>query len=419
MGRAIRDRRIRPLLILLLAVGPIWGGCVACAEGEKPASLVRDSAGVQIVETRRMAWEREPGWVISPAPTLEIGTREGEEPLQFFRVAGGRRLADGRIVVLNSGTRTIRIFSPDGHFLQEFGRAGEGPGEFLALSSLHLLRGDTLFVWDGYRRAFSLFTPAGQFVYSRRLDWAGPEQLHSIRPLPDGRIVAKTYAGPFTGGREAGPGIHRPAAPLLLFGPDGALLDTIGMFPNAESAVFELGGQPAFTPPPFDKNIFFDVRGSSIILGTAEAMEVSVWDMDGGPRAIYRYPNLDLTVRQGDRDWWRARYMESATTPEAVRETNALLDRLPFPETGAAFTALRVGPDGHVWLRTGRHLLYYGPSREWTILSPEGSFLGTISLPPNFFMLDIGPTEVIGVWRDELDTEFIRVYTLEKPGSPD
>ncbi|MGW8266986.1 MAG: hypothetical protein ACWGSQ_11490 [Longimicrobiales bacterium] len=49
-------------------------------------------------------------WRLSEAPILEIGVREGEEAYQFFRVGGSVRLADGRIVVANTGARELRVF---------------------------------------------------------------------------------------------------------------------------------------------------------------------------------------------------------------------------------------------------------------------------------------------------------------------
>jgi hypothetical protein len=406
--------RILPLLLTPL-LGPLAS---ACSNAEMPRSYsMRDSAGVQIVETHREAWDETHRWRVAPSPKLEIGVRDGEETIQFFGVTDALRLSDGRIVVLNNGTRSIRIFSPEGQLIREFGRDGEGPGEFRTLSSVHALSGDTLLVWDGRRRVFSVLTASGEFVRSQRLTWAGSEQLVGIRPLPDGRVLVKTYAGPFTGGGDPGQGIHRSTAPLLLFGRDGTLLDTIGVFPNAESAVMEISGSPAYTVPPFDKNFFFDVRGSSIILGTAERMEVSVWDVESGTKAVFRSPDFELSVTQNDRDWYRQRMLETSPSPEAREEAEMLLEKVPFPEFRAAFTNLCVDPVGNIWLRTGRHLYYYAPAREWTVLSPDGAFLGRVSLPPDFAVLNFGPDDLLGVWKDEVGAEFIRVYALEKPGA--
>ncbi len=387
----------------------------ACTDAGSPASFsVRDSAGVRIVESHQAEWDPDGGWRLSAEPILQIGEREGEESLQFFGVTGGARLSDGKIAILNNGTRTIRVYGPDGSFIREFGRDGEGPGEFRALSSVHVLPNDTLLLWDGRRRVFSLFTSPGEFVRSQRLTWVGSEALIGIRPLPDGRLVVKTYAGP---GREelgSGTGIHRAVGPLLLFDREGVLLDTIGLFPNAESAIFELAGQPGYTVPPFDKNFFFDVWRESIILGTAERMEVLFWDVTGGPRALFRDLGSDLTVKQEDRDWYEEHFFPDAVTPEAQQERTMLLRDLMFPETRAAFTDLEVDPAGNIWLRTGRHIFYYAESREWTIFSSAGGLLGTISLPVGFKSLEFGSDEILGVWKDDLGVEFVRVYSIEK-----
>jgi len=87
---------------------------------------------------------------------------------------------------------------------------------------------------------------------------------------------------------------------------------------------------------------------------------------------------------------------------------------LVFPETRAAYSALRVDATGAVWLRTGRHLPPTDASPEWTVFSHAGVLLGTFTLPDRFEPFQFGGDYVLGVWRDELDVEFVRVYGLER-----
>jgi hypothetical protein len=65
-------------------------------------------------------------------------------------------------------------------------------------------------------------------------------------------------------------------------------------------------------------------------------------------------------------------------------------------------------------LRTGRNLFYYAESRGWTVFSSEGVLLGAMTLPDRFKVLEIGVDEILGIWRDELDAEVIRVYRILK-----
>ena len=385
----------------------------ACMDAGPPASYsVRDSAGVRIVESHRPDPYSDAGWTVSSEPILQLGARDGEETLQFFNVTGGVRLSDGRIAILNSGSKTVRIFGGDGGFVNEFGGSGDGPGEFRNLSSIHCLSGDTLLIWDGARPGISFFTSSGEFIRSQRLAPPGSESVAGIEPLSDGRLVVKTYASPLTQGGDRGVGIYRDSAPLFLFDRSGVLLDTIGVFPSTESALMEVAGHTLFGAAPFPKSTWIDVKGNSIYVGTANTMEVSVLNSEGMVEAVFRYPAAELAVRQEDRDWYGDRMTEMASSPQEEQMLGPLLEALVFPETRAAFSDLRLDGTGSIWLRTGRHFPPFAPSNEWTVLSDEGVLLGTLSLPERFEVLEFGSDYILGVWKDEMDVEFVRLYSL-------
>jgi hypothetical protein len=391
-------------------------GVVSACSGPDNGDLytVHDSLGITVVESRGPAWEEGEGWSFSPEPSLQIGERDGEDAFQFFGVTGGTRLPDGRLVILNSGTRTIRVFSAEGGFLAEFGGQGDGPGEFRRLSAVHHLGGDTLLVWDSGRPAFSLFKASGAFLGSTTLAPPGSEPLSEVIPLPDGRVMATTYAGPLTQGGDRGVGIHRDMAPVLVFDRAGAVLDTLGVYPSGETVIMRLGQGTGIGIPPFQKTSFLAVHGDTCYLGTAERMEVSVLDLDGALRAVFRHVSLDLSVGEADREWYRDQLREMASTPQEQEMLPMVFSGLIFPETRAAYSALEVDPTGAVWLMTGRHFPPGGPSPEWTVFSHRGVLLGTVVLPERFEPLEFGLDHVLGVWRDEMDVEFVRVYSIQR-----
>lgn len=39
---------------------------------------------------------------------------------------------------------------------------------------------------------------------------------------------------------------------------------------------------------------------------------------------------------------------------------------------------------------------------------------GSVDLPPRFVGYEFGEDHVAGVWKDEVDVEFVRVYTLDR-----
>ena len=46
----------------------------------------------------------------------------------------------------------------------------------------------------------------------------------------------------------------------------------------------------------------------------------------------------------------------------------------------------------------------------------ELMWLGPILLPARFWMREIGDEYVAGVWKDELDVEYVRIYHLSRTG---
>jgi len=122
----LRRRSRRWLLASVLTVS-------ACAsDGDRQdVSVVRDSAGIVIVENRDAP--EIPAWHVDPNPLLEIGRAEGEGPDVFGLVRHAIRLPTGEIAVADGRAMDIRLFGSDGSHQVTFGRQGEGPGEFMQL----------------------------------------------------------------------------------------------------------------------------------------------------------------------------------------------------------------------------------------------------------------------------------------------
>jgi hypothetical protein len=116
----------------------------------------RDSAGITIARSTGPAWSATTGWSLSEEPIIEIGTLEGPDETSFSRVAGILLRQDGTVVVADRGASELRFFDEAGTFLRRVGRPGDGPGEFGAIESLHRYRGDSIAVWDGQRRIWTI-----------------------------------------------------------------------------------------------------------------------------------------------------------------------------------------------------------------------------------------------------------------------
>ena len=83
---------------------------------------------------------------------------------------------------------------------------------------------------------------------------------------------------------------------------------------------------------------------------------------------------------------------------------------------------MMAGWDGAAWLQR-KDLVEEAAEREvgdvtlslpGDVFDPDGIWLGTVATPRGLRVTEIGTDYVVGVWRDELDVEYIRVYDLEK-----
>ena len=112
----------------------LWLAPIRCEalEGAPPALQVQveDSAGIRIIENPRPPEGSRLGWRIGSEPTVSIGEVDGEEPYLLHVAWDATRLGDGRIVVTNTSTQELRVFDARGAYLETWGGAGEGPGEF-------------------------------------------------------------------------------------------------------------------------------------------------------------------------------------------------------------------------------------------------------------------------------------------------
>ena len=140
----------------------------ACADTSDDTSLresgyqTRDSAGIRIVESSAPQWDGD-GWSISASPTVAIGRVEGDERYLFGMIAGALVLRDGRIAVLDDVSALIRVYSPEGEHLEDWGGHGEGPGEFSSAESIFPYRGDSILVTEFVASRFTILDDQGRY----------------------------------------------------------------------------------------------------------------------------------------------------------------------------------------------------------------------------------------------------------------
>ncbi len=408
---------MRPSIPLRLAVAgtlPLLAACGGDARAAGP--VVRDSAGVRIVENTRPAWAEGEGWRVAAEPLVDIGGADEEPAYQFGWVAGVLGLPDGRIVVADAQANELRFFDEAGRSLKTAGGEGGGPGEFQALIRILRLPGDSVGAWDARLSRLSVFSPAGDFVRARIIEPPTKEMfVRAEGVFTDGSVLVSP-----DGSREYGPEteVARDTVALMRYTAGGARVDTVGRFPGTQQFSThgtDNGGWAARVAVPFGLDTFRAVHGDRFFVADNARYEVSVRDADGRLLRLFRAPHRAEPLTADEVKRYRDDQLASASGGSFERTIQErILAAMQFPETKSAFADMRVDRTGAVWLR--EHSVESGAGARWTVFAEDGTLLGAVEVPAGLRVLDIGADYVLGVWKDELDVEHVRLHRLTRTG---
>lgn len=385
--------------------------------GAEWAGTVTDSAGVEMVRNPVTGtWGDEDRWTVTEA--LRIGTTEGDPEYQFGQISGIAELPDGRIIVLDQQAQHLRIFSAEGEHLQTIGGPGSGPGEF-ALGARPVLvgAGDTLIVPDVTNRRVNRFSPDGEPLGSYPMDFTAGIPL-AWMDSPGGDIV--TQLRPLNlPGQEP----NEPNDVIVLRGPDGSIADTLMVFPSGGSFRFTEGGPEfeLFSPEPI-----WSLAGGGLVFGVNDRYRLRVYGADGTLERVITKPSEPRPVTEADRQIIidvMLRLWADLGVPGPQLEV--LRESIGFAEFYPAYALVRGGPGGSIWvqhLRTPGDLspeelenfdlqLALG-SPTWDVFAPDGRFLGSLDMPDRFQPLRFQGNRVYGIWRDDLDVQYVLIMTL-------
>lgn len=382
--------------------------CGDAGPGARP--VIRDSAGVTIAENVAPAWG-EGGWRIDPDPVVDIGVLEGEEVYQLFRVTGARRLSGGRIVVANSGTHELRFYGPDGRYEGASGREGGGPGEFRRLELLGLLAGDTIVTYDGSQERISIFGPDGRYV--RAVPLTGSESSIVYRPLGmfADRSILVMQSLAFRPG-DLPEGVNRTDTRFYHLDPEGAVLDTAGVFPGPEMYGRAVGTGFFMTALPFGRSPSAAVAADRFFFGNGSSYQITRYRQDGSPDMILRRVADGRPVTAEALEAVKAERLRDAPGDNWRRRYEVVFEEAPIAETMPAYRGFVLGDDGHLWVRA--YELPGGATDGWTIFDPSGVMLGDVELPEGMRLLQAGADFVLGLWQDDLEVEHVRLFRLDR-----
>jgi hypothetical protein len=139
--------------------------------------------------------------------------------MALFRVAGAVRLADGRIVVADGVSSSLKVFDAHGSLQRTLGGAGEGPGEFRGLNLFTRLRSDSLIVFDFQLGRLTIFDPTFAVAREVRIGAAANSpRANIIGVFADASMIGRGFVD--LGGRSPS-GLERHASVVYHIASDG------------------------------------------------------------------------------------------------------------------------------------------------------------------------------------------------------
>jgi hypothetical protein len=396
--------------VLLPGIACLAAACGPAGTGDRVTR--RDSAGVTIVENTG-ALPPDGAWAVAPDPLLSIGAAEGDHAYQFFGVAGLHRFGDGRIGVVDAGSREVRIFDGGGAFLRSFGRQGGGPEEF-EMPILAGARGDTLLIIDRANHRLSWLHPETGFARSARVSDEVGGYLNPAGVFASGQVV---FGGAFDM-RKAGElqtGMNRGGTFYRSCNPNGSLATDFGDVPGAEFFIEDATAQgPASRPVlvPFGKVAQATASADAFYYSDQDGFEIRAYEPSGTLARLIRLPHPPVAVTEQDRQRYIDDVIRRVGDESQAAGLRRQLGSTPLPESFPGHGALMADRLAHLWVaefdRPGAE------TRAWLVFDPAGALVARLTLPPDFDPLEIGADYILGVARDELGVEYVRMHRLDR-----
>ncbi|WP_419163986.1 hypothetical protein [Candidatus Palauibacter sp.] len=369
-----------------------------------------------------------------PSPELELVYRIGSAGAEaeweefssieslWFDGAGNLHLMDQTGGFL--GRARIVVVDPAGGLVTEFGRSGDGPGEFRAPRQMYVWADGTTLVQDIMHMGYHVFAPGGEF-----------ERMLGMEPGSDMRPER-------TGGRSVVGGSWDSST-----GDEGRV---ILRFDLSSDEVSEQTLVEAWAPREqeershtvediedmvraewaFEPALLFDVLPSGgVAFSDSSAYAIKLTDPSGAVSRVLRRPIRPLPVTEAMRREERDRRLERLRNPpvnvrgepcpEALVALNALtagqeaaVENMRFYPEVPVIAAVRTTWDGTLWIQRSAEPGAEEPG-PIDVLAPDGRYLGTLAPDVLEMPAAFGPGGLVAfVETDAFDVPVITVRRL-------
>jgi hypothetical protein len=332
--------------------------------------------------------------------------------LEFTDVRGLALDSRGNLLVGDLGGQVMEL-APDGALRRRIGRKGSGPGEFDAVDAVHVLPGDSLFVFDASLERVTVFAP-GADRPTRTVTLGTSSYVFPYWVAPAGTAGALFAAGRTAFGDTGGPGsASQQHESVRLLRPDGSLLrDSLLSVEQIEMLEFHGEMEGAGVNPFGRRRIFAVGPGGRLYSAWNGALDVQLNGPDGRALSVL-HPRVRVSARpvtSRERDSVVAAIGGGSLPPAAVRRAFAAAQTRSWP----LFQEMFVDDSARVWLGL---LGDRGGPIHWCAFSADGTPSATLDLPANESLRMVRGARAYAVRRDHDDVPQVVVYALTAGGT--
>lgn len=321
-----------------------------------------------------------------------------------------------RLYIADVFTPSVLIMEKNGDNFKDIdrlGSEGQGPGEFIELSSVQYMPDGNLMVYDRSLARVTFFNSGTQQV----------EHVNNINAKQTAHFPMEFYAAgtdePVFYSRaekffsdKDNPFEQRNTS-LQRYNAEGKLItDSVLVKPSDDAFIFRSGGNMSVNPQPvWGNKSIFRFRDDYIYYTWTGYPEIEVYNREG--LHIQTIP-LQLTrLRITDDDRQRALDLEATMMGQRKRVIRKLyFEVMPIDFWPWAHDFL-VDDKERLWLALPNHLK--DKNRVWRAHSAEGNFIGQVHLPADFTVHQIKENYIVGELFDFNDfSSTVQLYQLRE-----
>ena len=410
-------------VLALLSTACASGSDDAASEAHRWTAAVDTIGDTVVVRTvSGQVWESDRTLVSE----VSIGVLEGEEQYQFGRLRAIAVDGNGNMYAFDSHVPVLRVYGPDGAWLRDIGREGEGPGEYKQPDAgLAILTDGRVALRDPGNGRITLYTPDGEYDGFYRI--AG--SFNTSSPLTadaTGALLTPTVI-------NLGTSVFEWKSGLARYFVDGAV-DTLASpdlgYEEAQLSA-EREGSMSINGVPFapEQVTAYSPLGYFLV-GITEDYAFDLLRAEGVLRISKTYD--PVSVDPGEADAEREAMVDNFRQNYPGWKWNGP----PIPDHKPAYQGLYPAADGRIWVhvpapsrrymdaeeqraeeeRLGNPVNPYREPVTFDVFEANGEYLGRVSTPEGFSLRPQPVFRGDTVWavvRDEYDVQRLHRFRLE------